>query len=96
MLTAKSRLFQQPAKPALTLVAGETSSGFGPGTTIRELDAPAVDHAELAVVLRVLARLMVRAHHRNGDPGANVSSETRSAELTVVPDPSVHHVDGQN
>ena len=81
------------ARPALARVAGKRSSGLDPGITIHVLDAPAVDHAELAVVLRALARLMVRAHRRNGDGVANVSPEIRSSALTLVREPSPHHDD---
>ncbi len=81
-------------QPAVMQVAPKGSSEFGPPVTIRALDASAMDHAELAGALRTLARLMVRAHRRDGEPVANVSPETRSEGLTLAPDPSVHQVDG--
>ena len=50
--------------------------------------APVVENA-----LRLLARLMVRAHHAHRDYVANPSESRVSSALTVSPNPRPDHVD---
>ena len=57
--------------------------------SIVEVESGDAAPAHLDRALRTLARMILR-HHQNSDPVANVALDSRSFELTVVPDPSAH------
>lgn len=50
-----------------------------------------VSPAQVEHALRSLARIIVRAHRRAGDPAPNVGGATKSSALTLLPHPSPDH-----
>ena len=57
---------------------------------IVEVEAEEASPASLDLALRTLARMIIADYRKNSDPVANVAPDSRSSELTVVPDPSPH------
>lgn len=61
------------------------------GLTIRLVDDPAAPAVDLGHALRLLARLMVRAHQHASDHEAIIPVSTTSSTLTVLAAPSPDH-----
>lgn len=55
------------------------------------VEAVSASHPEHA--LRILARILVRSHHRLGDPAPKVGDAATPSSLTVAPHPSPDHGD---
>lgn len=63
------------------------------GLKVRIIDDPTTGDADLGRALRLLARLMVRAHQADGDCEAIMPVSRSSSTLTVVPQTRTHHDD---
>jgi hypothetical protein len=61
------------------------------GLKVRIIDDPAASGADVGQALRMLARLMVRGQHANGDVQAIDSAPQSSSALTVSPNPRPDH-----
>ena len=60
---------------------------------ITDAESEDISPAYLGFALRILTRLMIRAHHAEADRAANVSFRPGSSALTVVPGPRPHDGD---
>ncbi len=68
-------------------------SGRIDGLKVRIVDNPAAPAADLGHALRLLARMMIRAHQADGDHGAIESADRSSSPLTPAAVPRTDHVD---